>query len=111
MTENEKYQKVDGQAVMDTILPVFRPTTRVVVMQRSNGIYILTDDYAIETDQVIAISLALYGVHDALRISSFCIYEGLEGYHLALEGSVYRILPKFFDGNSLVGKKAFILKY
>ena len=111
MTENEKYQKIDLQAVLDTILPVFRPSTKVAVMQRSNGIYILTDDYAIETDQVIAISLALYGVHDALRISSFCIYEGLEGYHLALEGSVYRLLPKFFDGNTLVGKKAFILKY
>lgn len=110
MEKNEQYQKIDGQAVMDTILPVFRPNTRVAVMQRSNGIYLLTDDFAMDTDQVIAISLALYGVHNALRISSFCIYDRLEGYHLALEGSVYKILPKFYDGNTLVGKKAFILE-
>jgi hypothetical protein len=110
MTENEKYQKIDLQAVLDTILPVFRPSTKVAVMQRSNGIYLLTDDFAMDTDQVIAISLALYGVHNALRISSFCIYDGLKGYHLALEGGVYKILPKFYDGNTLVEKKAFILK-
>ena len=111
MTENEKYQKIDLQAVMDAILPAFRPGTKIAVRQQSNGIDIFIGDYNVDIDILIGISLALYGLHNALRISSFCIYEGLEGYHLALEGSVYRILPKFFDGNSLVGKKTFILKY
>lgn len=111
MNENEKYQKIDLQAVMDAILPAFRPKEKIAIRQQSNGIDILIDDYNIKTDILIGISLALSGIHNAFEVSSFCYYDGLDGYHICLEGSVYKILPKYYDGQNLVGKKAVILKH
>lgn len=111
MKENEKYQKIDLQAVMDAILPAFRPGTKVAVRQQSNGIDIFIGDYNVDIDILIGISLALYGLHNAMRVSSFCCYDNINGYHLCLEGSVYKILQKYYDGQNLVGKKDFILKH
>ena len=111
MSENEKYQKINLQAVMDALQPVFRPSVKVAVMQRANGVFILIDYFRIDTDSLISISLALFGLHDALDVSSFCIYDELhEKYHLCLEGVLYKILPKFYDGQTLVGKKPFVLE-
>lgn len=111
MEKNEKYQKIDLQAVMDAILPVFRPTIKVAVVQRSNGIGIFIDEFRIDTDDLINISLALCGRHNSFDVSSFCIYDEVQGCHLCLEGSVYKLLPKYYDGQNLVGKKIFILKH
>ena len=112
MEDNEKYQKIDLQAVMEVLLPVFRPGVKIAAMQRSNGIFICIDEFRIDIDQIINISLALYGLHNGLGVSSFCYYDQLEDkYHLCLEGSIYKILPKYYDGKNLVGKKAFILKH
>ena len=111
MDENERYQKIDLQAVMDAILPVFRPTVKVAVMQHANGINILIDDFRIGTDDLICINLALSGRHNFFDVSSFCIYDELHNYHLCLEGSVYRMLPKFLDCRDLVTKKTLILKH
>ena len=112
MEDNEKYQKIDLQAVMDSLLPVFRPDVKIAVMQRSNSIRVFIDTFRIETDCLINISLALYGLHNGLDVSSFCLYDQIEDkYNLCLEGSIYRLLPKYYDGQNLVGKKAFILKH
>ena len=112
MSDNEKYQKIDLQAVMDSLLPVFRPYVKIAVMQRSNGIFICIDEFHIDTDSLINISLALYGRHNGLDVSSFCYHNELEDkYNLSLEGSIYRLLPKYYDGQELVGKKAIILKH
>lgn len=112
MEENEKYQKIDLQSVMDAILPVFRPTVKVAVMQRSNGIYIFIDSFDISTDSIINISLSLFGLHNAMDVSSFCYYDNLgEKYNLRLDGSVYKMLPKYYDGQNLIGHKTFILKH
>lgn len=105
MSENEKYQKINLQAVMDCVQPAFKPNTKIVVMQRSNGLYILLDRFNISTNSLISISLALYGIHDAFEVSSFCIFEKIgEEYKLSLEGSIYHLLQKFYDGQKLVGK-------
>jgi len=111
MSDNEKYQKIDLQAVMDAILPAFRPKDKIAIRQQSNGIYILTDNYNITTDKLIGISLALSGIHNAFEVSSFCYYDGLDGYHICLDGSIYKMLPMYYDGQNLVGRKTFILKH
>lgn len=111
MDWNEKYQKVDLQAVMDAILPFFLPSTNVAIRQYANGIQIFTSEYRIETDRLIGINLALYGTHNGMDVSSFCIYDGIDGYHICLEGSVYRLLPKYCDVQNFIEKKSLILKY
>ena len=112
MEENEKYQKIDLQAVMDAILPIFPPTVNIAVMQRANGIFVFIGRYEITTDIIINISLALYGLHNALNVSSFCYFDQLENkYQLRVDGSIYKVLPKYYDGQNLAGRKTFILKH
>jgi len=111
MSENEKYQKINLQAVMDALRAVFTPSVKVAVMQRANGVFILINYFRIDTDSLISISLALFGLHNALDVTSFCSYDGLrEKYHLYLEGTVYKILPEFYDGQELVGRETFVLE-
>ena len=103
MSKTEKYRKVDGQAVMDCIQPVFKPNTKIIVMQRSNRLYILLNKFNISTDSLISISLALYGIHNALEVSSYCLYDKIDReYTICLEGAIYELLPKFYEGQELV---------
>ena len=113
MEDNEKYKKINLQAVMDAILPIFRPNVKVAVMQRLNGIFIFTDTFRIETDSLIGLSLVLYGTHNRLDVSSFCYYDELgdDKFNICVEGSIYSLLPKYFDGQSLARKKTFVLKH
>ena len=111
MSESEKYQKIDGQAVMGCVQPVFKPNTKIIVMQRSNGLYILLNKFNISTDSLISISLALYGIHNALEVSSFCIFDKIgDEYTLCLEGTIYNLLPKFYEGQELVDTTPLIIE-
>lgn len=112
MEDDVKYQKINLRAVMNNLIPMFRLDVEIAIMQRANGIYIFINEFRIETDILIAISLALYGLHNCLNVSSFRYYDEIEEnkYNLCLEGSIYRILPKYYDGKALTGKKSIILK-
>ena len=75
------------------------------IRQYANFFEIFSNEYNLDTDDVISISLMLFGVHNALRIGmiSGCGDDGLKG--VILQGSVYNILPKYYvRGETVIAK-------
>ena len=96
MDEDKKYQKLDLAAILEDVQKGHPRMTNLAVRQHANFFEIYTNEYGLETDDVISISLILFGVHNALRIGPAF---GTDNYHpkgIALEGSIYHILPKYY---------------
>lgn len=79
------YPKVNIEAVRKA---VFNVDIDYVAEQQDNGLNIKTNGYLIYTDEIIALSIKLYGVHNA-----FCV-QATEG-RINLHAGVYRLLPEF----------------
>ncbi len=112
MEKKQQYPEIDMDAVMDAVLPEFRPTTKVAVQQRTCGIYIYMNCFDISIDSLISISMALYGRHNSLEVSALIVDPDLKDeYSLCLEGGVYGMLPKYYDCKKLVRKASFLIKH
>ena len=96
MKESEKYQRLDLAAILEDVQKGHPRLKNAAIRQYANFFEIFTNEYTLDTDDVVSISLMLFGVHNALRIGmiSGCGDDGLKG--VILQGSVYNILPKYY---------------
>ena len=105
MKENEKYQKLDLAAMLEDVQKGRSRLKNAAIRQYANFFEIFSNEYNLDTDDVISISLMLFGVHNALRIGmiSGCDDDDLKG--VILQGSVYNILPKYYvRGETVIAK-------
>lgn len=105
MEENKKYQKLDLAAILEDVQKGHSRMKNAAIRQYANFFEIFSNEYILDTDDVISISLMLFGVHNALRIGmiSGCDDDGLKG--VILQGSVYNILPKYYvRGETVIAK-------
>lgn len=105
MEENKKYQKLDLAAILEDVQKGHPRMMNAAIRQYANFFEIFSNEYNLDTDDVISISLMLFGVHNALRIGmiSGCGDDGLKG--VILQGSVYNILPKYYvRGETVIAK-------
>ena len=96
MDENKKYQKLDLDAILEDVQKGHPRMTNLAVRQYANFFEIFTNEYSLETDDVISISLILFGVHNALRIGTVSGAKDYNPKGVTLQGSVYNILPKYY---------------
>lgn len=105
MKESEKYQKLDLAAILEDVQKGHPRLKNAAIRQYANFFEIFTNEYSIDTDDVISISLMLFGVHNSLRIGmvSGLDDDGMKG--VILQGSVYYILPKYYvNGETVVAE-------
>ena len=81
MKENEKYQKLDLAAMLEDVQKGHSRLKNAAIRQYANFFEIFTNEYSLDTDDVISISLMLFGVHNSLRIGmvSGMDDEGMKG--------------------------------
>lgn len=77
--------KVNLKAVREA---VFNVNIDYVAEQQNNGLNIKTNGYIVYTDEIIALSIKLYGIHNAFHVQT------TEG-RITLHAGVYRLLPEF----------------
>lgn len=77
--------KVNIEAVREA---VFNVNIDYVAEQQNNGLNIKTNDYIVYADEIIALSIKLYGVHNAFYV------QATED-KIMLNAGVYRLLPEF----------------
>lgn len=109
MKENEKYQKLDLAAMLEDVQKGHPRLKNTAIRQYANFFEIFTNEYSLDTDDVISISLMLFGVHNSLRIGmvSGMDDEGMKG--VILQGSVYYVLPKYYvKGETVIAKSRFL---
>ncbi len=109
MKESERYQKLDLAAILKDVQKGHPRLTNAAIRQYANFFEIFTNEYTLETDDVISISLILFGVHNSLRIGmvSGMDDDGMKG--VILHGSVYQILPKYYvKGETVIAKTRFL---
>ena len=110
MKENEKYQKLDLASMLEDVQKGHSRLKNVAIRQYANFFEIFTNEYSLDTDDVISISLMLFGVHNSLRIgmiSSMDDEEGMKG--VILQGSVYYVLPKYYvKGETVIAETRFL---
>ena len=77
--------KVNIEAVR---VAVFNVDINYVAEQINNGLNIKTNSYIVYTDEIIALSIKLYGVHNAFHV-------GTDKGRIELHAGVYRLLPEY----------------
>ncbi len=77
--------KVNIEAVREA---VFNVDINYVAEQQNNGLSIKTNGYIVYTDEIIALSIKLYGVHNAFYVQT-------TEDRIKLHAGVYRLLPEF----------------
>ena len=110
MDESKKYQKLDLDAILEDVQKGHPKMNQLAIRQHANFFEIYTNEYRVDTDDVISISLILFGVHNALEIET---PVGLGDYRpkgIALMGSVYHILPKYYVKGEIVTGADCLLK-
>lgn len=110
MKENEKYQKLDLAAMLEDVQKGHSRMKNAAIRQYANFFEIFTNEYSLDTDDVISISLMLFGVHNAIQIRTAYGTENYSPKGIALEGSVYHVLPKYYVKGETVGAKSLLLK-
>lgn len=84
--------KVNIEAVQEIALRIDK---RFMAEQRHNGLYIRHNLNQIRTDELLSLSLMLYGVHNAFTVACFA-------GEMYLYAGVYEIQPEFIvDGEEV----------
>ena len=83
--------KVNERSILEAVYMAGRRFNNAEVEQRHNCVYVHTHRTSLSTDEVISVSIRLYGNHNSLEIQkSFDADEGL-----VLLGGAYDVLPEF----------------